>query len=79
MGIDRQKFVAGLIRPWLWTTALFLADRTLPRRWWRKGLPRPDTEYLRFRELTAYGNADAPIGSSDFIRYLEWVKQMRRL
>ena len=79
MGIDRQTFLAVLIRPWLWTTALVLAVRTLPTRWWRRGLPRPDAEYLRFRELTAYGNDGAPEGTDDFVRYLAWVKQMGRL
>jgi len=63
-------------RPGLWPTALRQARRTAPPGWWkhRPFLPVPAGEYLRFRLLTQYGDADATPDPADTISYLEWCR-----
>ena len=50
--------------------------RTAPPGWWKKRpfLPVPSGEYLRFRLLTQYGDADHRWETGDVIRYLDWCK-----
>ncbi len=66
--------VAG--RPRLWVTAVRQARRTAPRGWWRHRpfLPVPGGEYLRFRMLTQYGDADHPPVPADVLNYLAWCR-----
>jgi hypothetical protein len=67
---------AVLRRPDLWTTALRQARRTAAPGWWRHRpfLPVPTDDYLRFRLLTQYGDADAAPEPRDAITYLEWCR-----
>ncbi len=67
-------------RPRLWPTALRQARRTAPARWWRRApfLPVPGGDYLRFRLLTQYGDANATPDPGDAIAYLEWCRDWDR-
>jgi hypothetical protein len=38
-------------------------------------LPLPSKEYLRFRQLTQYGDADAEPTVDDVVRYLDWCRR----
>lgn len=69
--------VAVLRRPALWATAVRQARRTAPPGWWRRRpfVPVPSGEYLRFRLLTQYGDAEARPAPADAIAYLEWCKR----
>lgn len=64
-------------RPDLWVTGLRQGWRMVPVGWWRRRpfLPVPTREYLRFRLLTQYGDADARPPAGDVVAYLEWCKQ----
>ena len=63
-------------RPDLWTTALRQVGRLAPDGWWRSAphLPLPDPAYLRFRMVTAYGDAEAAAVPTDVVTYLEWCR-----
>jgi hypothetical protein len=67
-----------LRRPRLWPTALRQAHRLAPAGWWRRPpfLPRPDSEYLRFRLETQYGRSGTP-APTDLVTYLEWCHSNR--
>jgi len=68
-------------RPDLWPTAIIVARRLAPRRWWRRWppLPLPDAAYWRFRMTTAYGGTGrAPATPADVVEYLEWCAESRR-
>lgn len=62
-------------RPDLWPAAMAF----VPKRWWRRWppLPLPSPDYMRFRIETMYGQGGRLEGA-DLIRYLEWVRTMRR-
>jgi hypothetical protein len=68
-------------RPALWATALVQARRTARPGWWRRApfLPVPGGEYLRFRTITQYGDADHPPVPADVLNYLSWCKTQARL
>jgi len=68
------KAVAG--RPDLWVTALRQAVLLAPRGWWRQWppVPMPAPGYLRFRMLTAYGDAEQPPMPGDVVTWLEWAR-----
>ncbi|HEX3539467.1 MAG TPA: hypothetical protein VHT75_03400 [Acidimicrobiales bacterium] len=72
---------ALLGRPELWPTATVMARRLAPPGWWRHWPPRPwpDSAYLRFRMVTAYGDADASPPPHDLVEYLAWCRRMNRL
>lgn len=63
-------------RPDLWPAAMAF----VPRRWWRRWppLPLPSKSYVQFRTEAMYGSQGG-LDGADFIRYLEWVRTMRRL
>lgn len=66
-------------RPSLWPTALRVAMRLAPTRWWAHWPPHlvPPDDYLRFRSLTNSGS-ESFRESADFIRFLEWSKATHR-
>jgi len=68
--------VAVARRPGLWFTALRLVRRTTPSGWWRSRpfLPVPPRDYVRFRLLTQYGDAEHRWEPGDVVRYLTWCK-----
>ena len=75
----RTYLVAALhvsVRPRLWRTALVMARRFAPDRWWasRPFLPLPDPAMLRFRAITQYGDADHRPDPYDIIAWLNWSK-----
>ncbi|MFK8023639.1 MAG: hypothetical protein AB8G26_06720 [Ilumatobacter sp.] len=68
--------VAVVRRPSLWPTAVRQMRRTAPPGWWRQRpfLPLPSGEYLRFRLLTQYGDADHRWEPDDVVAYLGWCR-----
>ena len=52
-----------------------VAWRFRRRHWFRRPpfLPIPDRTYLRWRMLTAYGDADAVPPADDIARYARWA------
>ena len=68
--------VAVVRRPALWLTALRQWRRTTPTGWWKRRpfLPVPSGDYLRFRLVTQYGDANAHIESVDVLNYLAWCR-----
>ena len=84
----RAKFAADVRvaaavarQPRLWGTALTQWRRTTPTRWWRHRpfLPVPAGDYLRFRVVTQYGNADHPLVADDVLNYLKWCRMQGRV
>ena len=67
-------------RPDLWTTALRQVIVLAPDGWWRRRpfLPLPDRDYMRFRLVTAYGDADREPDPDDLIAYLHWCRAWPR-
>lgn len=67
-----------LVRPALWPTAVKVAWRMAPDRWWRHWPPKPvpTPEYLRFRSTTNRGEG-GPVVADDLIAYLRWCRSMR--
>ena len=72
--------VAVARHPSLWITAVRQARRTAPARWWRRPpfLPVPSGDYLRFRLLTQYGDADHRPDPGDAVAFLQWCKEWDR-
>ncbi len=68
-------------QPRLWPTALVQWRRTTPSKWWRRRpfLPVPTGDYMRFRTVTQYGNADHPLVPDDVLNYLEWCRMQARI
>ena len=72
---------AVLRRPRLWPVAirqLFVLARP---GWWGRPpfLPVPPADYLRFRMVTAYGDAHRRPDPHDVVVYLEWCREWRAL
>ena len=67
---------AVLRRPRLWITALRQWRRTTPAGWWKRRpfLPVPSGDYLRFRLITQYGDANHRVASVDVLNYLAWCR-----
>ena len=63
-------------RPRLWSTALRQTKRMARPGWWRSWppIPVPPTEYLAFRSITQYGDANAAPSPHDVVVWLDWVK-----
>lgn len=72
--------VAVLRHPSLWPTAVRVARRTATRGWWRRApfLPVPTGDYLRFRMVTQYGDADRQPDATDALAYLAWCRDWDR-
>jgi hypothetical protein len=71
-----RAFVAVLVRPTLWVTAIRQVFVLAVPGWWRQPpfLPLPDPAYLRFRLQTAYGDPNRPPEPADVITYLHWCR-----
>lgn len=67
--------------PSLWPVALVQLVRLRRPGWWRQPpfLPVPDERYLRFRRLTAYGDADHPLEPADVEAWLRWCRSWSRV
>lgn len=72
--------VALVRRPSLWPTAVRVARRTATRGWWRRApfLPVPSGDYLRFRMVTQYGDANRRPDPADVVAYLVWCRDWDR-
>ncbi len=77
MAVGWDAVSAVLRRPALWPTAVVQVLRLAPTGWWRRRpfLPLPDSEYLRFRLQTQYGDSDHEPEPDDVVRWLEWSKR----
>jgi hypothetical protein len=64
------------VRPELWATALRTVWRLRRDRWWEAApfFPVPSPDYLRFRMVTAYGDATANPSVDDVVTYLRWCR-----
>jgi hypothetical protein len=73
--------LAVVRRPDLWITAIRQVFVLAGRSWWTRPpfLPVPSRPYLRFRMVTAYGDADRPPDAADVVTYLGWCRQWREL
>jgi hypothetical protein len=71
-----RVFVAVLVRPRLWSTALRQARRLAPPGWWHRApfLPLPTTEYVAMRSTIQYGDPKHSIEPQDLLKYLAWCK-----
>ncbi len=76
----RAIVVAVARRPHLWPTAAGQIIRLAAPGWWRRApfLPRPAPDYLRFRMITQYGDAEHQPEAVDVVSYLDWVRITRR-
>jgi hypothetical protein len=74
---ETWRIASALVRrPSLWWTAIVVARRLVPRRWWtrRPFLPLPPRDYVRFRKEAYYGDPLAPFEADDVLKYLSWVR-----
>ena len=69
--------VALAVRPVLWVEALRTARDFRCTEWWQRLLLVPESEYLRWRKITAYGDSEARITAEDMVRYLRWRRRQR--
>lgn len=67
---------AIVLRPGLWSTAIRTVWRLRRDRWWSAApfVPVPSPSYLRFRMVTAYGDAGAGPSVDDVVTYLRWCR-----
>jgi hypothetical protein len=70
--------LAVLRRPRLWLEGGRALLDTRCKQWWKRLLLVPESEYLRWRTVTAYGDAEARMEPADLVRYLEWRRRQRR-
>ncbi|HVM66168.1 MAG TPA: hypothetical protein VMU14_14975 [Acidimicrobiales bacterium] len=70
---------AVLRRPDLWPTAVRQVLVLAAPGWWRRRpfLPLPDRDYLRFRLVTQYGDAEHAPEPADVVAYLHWCRSYR--
>ncbi len=68
--------LAVVRHPSLWTTAVRQLFRLAPRGWWKRPpfLPLPDSSYMKFRLVTAYGDSGGEPRPEDLITYLNWCR-----
>ena len=71
----RPAFLAVLVRPTLWLTAVRQVLRLASPGWWHRApfLPLPDPAYLQFRLETQYGSDHEP-EPADVVTYLRWCR-----
>lgn len=72
--VGLRVFIAVLVRPYLWPTAVKFLFEFAPRRWWARSpfLPIPDRQVLEWRVTTAYGRPDMTLAPDDVVSYLRW-------
>jgi len=72
--------LAVLARPALWLTGLSQVMRLARPGWWHRWppMPVPDTDYLRFRLQTQYGDPDREPEPGDVLAYLDWCRDYPR-
>jgi hypothetical protein len=69
--------LAVLRRPRLWLEAGRALLDTRCKQWWKRLLLVPESDYLRWRTATAYGDPEAPMEAADLVRYLQWRRRQR--
>ena len=69
--------LAVAVRPGLWPEALRTARDFRCTEWWKRLLLVPESDYLRWRKITAYGDPEARITPKDVVRYLRWRQRQR--
>ncbi|MEY2969565.1 MAG: hypothetical protein RIQ64_2192 [Actinomycetota bacterium] len=71
-----RSFLAVVVRPHLWLTALRQAWRLAPPDWWRRApfLPVPPTEYIAMRATIQYGDPKHSLETQDLLKYLSWCR-----
>ncbi len=65
-------------RPSLWPGAVRAGFSLRADRWWSRApfLPLPDSKWLRFRIVTAYGgDGSGPMTAEDLVTWLEWRRR----
>lgn len=72
-------FVRSVRRPALAVNLLRVGWRFRSRKWYRRFpfLPLPDSEYLKWRLHTAYGDDGAVPSAEDIERYARWAVKSR--
>lgn len=82
MKVGALLSIAGRLarHPGLWVTACRQAKALAATGWWRRRpfLPLPPAEYLRFRMVTQYGDAEHVPQPDDVVSYLAWSKRQPR-
>lgn len=78
LSVRPNLVLAVLRRPWLWWEARRALSDTRCKQWWKRLLLVPESDYLRWRTTTAYGDAEARMEPADLVRYLEWRRRQRR-
>ena len=79
--ITPSAFLAVVVRPHLWATALRQMVRLTPQGWWKRSpfLPVPPADYLEFRLVTQYGGEHGSqrekVRTEDVLDYLSWCKE----
>ncbi len=68
---------AVLRRPALWLEAGRAAVDFGCKQWWKRLLLVPESDYLRWRLTTAYGDPEARVDPADLVRYLQWRRRQR--
>ena len=74
-----RLFVRSVRRPALAVNLLRVSWRFRSRKWYRRFpfLPLPDSEYLKWRLHTAYGDDGATPTADDIERYARWAVKSR--
>jgi hypothetical protein len=76
-GVRFDILLAVLARPSLWPEALRTARDFRCKEWWKRLLLVPESDYLRWRLQTAYGDPEARMTPADAVRYLQWRRRQR--
>ncbi len=75
-----RSFLAVIVRPHLWLTALRQAWRLAPLGWWRRApfLPVPTADYVAMRATIQYGDPKHSLEPQDLLKYLTWCRAESR-
>ena len=71
-----RVFLAIVVRPRLWGTALRQMQRLAVPGWWHRApfLPVPARDYATMRSTIQYGGDGHRVEVSDVLKYLAWCK-----
>jgi hypothetical protein len=72
-----RTVLAVALRPNLWLEAWRAAADARCKQWWKRLLLVPESEYLRWRLTTAYGDPETRVEPADMVRYLQWRRRQR--